>query len=79
MLFWQAGAAIEVDVVDDRIEVDEPVTGLLNIGEIAAQVRGAAVQVRGAVAQVREVAARVHGVAGRLHAIPLRTGSLSPS
>ena len=51
MLFRQAGAAIEVDVVDDRIEVDEPVTGLLNVGEIAAQVRGAAVQVHGAVAR----------------------------
>eukprot|EP00964_Phaeocystis_antarctica_P019289 scaffold10655_cov65-Phaeocystis_antarctica.AAC.5 len=28
MLLRQAGAAIKVDVVDDRIEIDKPVTGL---------------------------------------------------
>ena len=45
MLLRQAGAAIKVDVVDDRIEVDEPVTGLVNIGG-ALQPRCAGLQSR---------------------------------
>ena len=36
MLLRQAGAAIKVDVVDDRIEVDKPVTGLVSVGGAAA-------------------------------------------